>query len=274
MSVNTVSAGAARSWLFVPATRPDRFSKAAGSGTDFSIIDLGDAVAPEDKNEARANAAKWLSAESHGNTTAVRVNDVTSDYFQSDVEALEGLPGLRAVILPMASDPGVLEDLHRRLGPDVALIPQVETAAGIFRAVELASAPGVMRLAFGHLDFAVDIDAAPVPEAMAYARSALVLASRVAGIAGPIDSVTTDLDNDEAARRDASQARAIGFTGKLCIHPRQVAGVNDAMSPSAADIEWARQILSANTGGAVRVNGQMVDAPVVARAERIVARAQ
>jgi citrate lyase subunit beta/citryl-CoA lyase len=273
MSITTVNAGAARSWLFVPATRPDRFPKAASSGTDFSIIDLGDAVAPEDKADARANATKWLSDESHGRATAVRVNDVTSDYYQQDVEALAGLPGLQAVILPMASDVAVLEDLHRRLGPDVALIPQVETAAGVFRATELASAPGVVRLAFGHLDFAVDIDAAPAPEAMAYARSALVLASRVAGVAGPIDSVTTDLDNDEAARRDASQARAVGFTGKLCIHPRQVAGVNEAMSPSAADIEWAQQILAANTGGAVRVNGQMVDAPVVARAERIIARA-
>ena len=272
MSITTVNAGAARSWLFVPATRPDRFPKAADSGTDLVIIDLGDAVAPEDKAGARANAVRWLSDQRHA--AAVRVNDVSSDFYAEDVQALTGLPGLKVLILPMASDAAVLRDLHRRLGPDVALVPQVETAAGIFRAPDLASAPGVARFAFGHLDFAVDIDAAPVPEAMAYARQALVLASRVAGIAGPVDSVTTDLDDDEAASRDALQARAIGFTGKLCIHPRQVAAVNAAMSPSPEDVQWAREILAANTGGAVRVKGQMVDAPVVARAERIVARAR
>ncbi|MFJ5700005.1 HpcH/HpaI aldolase/citrate lyase family protein [Arthrobacter sp. NPDC093139] len=271
-STKTFNAESARSWLFVPATRPDRFPKAAESGTDIVILDLGDAVAPEDKADARTNAVNWLS-EGIDHAAAVRVNDVTSDHYQDDIYALTDLPRLQAVILPMASDATVLDDLHRRLGPRVALIPQVETAAGILHAADLASAPGVVRLAFGHLDFAFDIDASPEPEAMAYARSALVLASRYAGVAGPIDSVTTDLDDADAASHAAIQARSLGFTGKLCIHPRQVPAVNEAMSPSSTEVAWAQRVLAASTGGAVRVDGQMVDAPVIARAERIIVRA-
>jgi citrate lyase subunit beta/citryl-CoA lyase len=99
-----------------------------------------------------------------------------------------------------------------------------------------------------------------------------VVASRAAGIAGPVDSVTTDLDDAETTRRDAVHARALGFTAKLCIHPRQVAAVNEAMSPTGDEVAWAERVLGADTSGAVRVDGQMVDAPVVARAERIMAR--
>ena len=183
------------------------------------------------------------------------------------------MSGLRAVLLPMAESVDAVGRLRERLGPEVALVPQVETALGVVRALDLASAPGVVRLAFGHLDFAVDIDAAPEPEALLHARSTLVLASRAAGVAGPVDSVTTDLDDDGPTRADATRARSLGFTGKLCIHPRQVAAVNAAMSPTDLEVDWARRVLEAGTTGAARVDGQMVDAPVVARAERIMTRA-
>lgn len=264
---------AARSWLFVPAARPDRFDKAVASGTDLVILDLEDAVPAEGKAEARAAATAWLSG---GGSAAVRINPADSEHHDADVESLVGLAGLRAVLLPMAESVEAVARLRERLGPDVALVPQVETALGVVRAVDLARSPGVVRLAFGHLDFAVDIDAAPEPEPMLHARSALVLASRAAGVAGPVDSVTTDLDDEQATVADAARARALGFTGKLCIHPRQVAAVNAAMSPGEDEVAWARRVLEAGAdarGGAARVDGQMVDAPVVARAERIMTRA-
>ncbi len=266
----TVGAEVARSWLFVPATRPERFTKAAASGADMVVVDLEDAVPPEEKAEARSEAAAWLAGEG---TAAVRVNPVDSPHHAADLAALVGLRGLRAVLVPMADSVEALARVHQQLGPDIAVVAQVETARGLLRAVDLASAPGVVRLAFGHLDFAVDVDAAPEPEAMAYARSTLVVASRAAGVAGPVDSVTTDLDDARATQRDAARARAFGFTGKLCIHPRQVAAVNDAMSPTDAQVAWAGRVLAAGPG-AVRVDNQMVDPPVVARAERILERSR
>ncbi|VXC36247.1 HpcH/HpaI aldolase/citrate lyase family protein [Nocardioides sp. AX2bis] len=266
----TVGAETARSWLFVPATRPERFSKAAASGADMVVVDLEDAVPPGEKAAARSEAGAWLAGEGAG---AVRVNPADSPHHADDLAALAGLRGLRAVLVPMADSVDALARVHRQLGPDVAVVAQVETALGLVRAVDLASAPGVVRLAFGHLDFAFDVDAAPEPEAMAYARSTLVVASRAAGVAGPVDSVTTDLDDARATQRDAARARAFGFTGKLCIHPHQVAAVNEAMSPTDAQVAWAGRVLAAGPG-AVRVDGQMVDAPVVARAERILERSR
>lgn len=263
---------AARSWLFVPATRPERFAKAAASGADLVVVDLEDAVPAGDKEAARASAASWLGGEGQG---VVRVNPAASPHHAEDVAALTGLPGLRAVLVPMADSVEVLGGLRERLGPDVALVAQVETAAGLVRAAELAAAPGVVRLALGHLDFALDVDAAPESDTVQHARATLVVASRAAGAAAPVDSVTTDLDDDRATVRDATRARGLGFTGKLCIHPRQVAPVNEAMSPTAEEVAWAERVLAAGGGGgAVRVDGQMVDPPVVSRAERIMTRAR
>jgi citrate lyase subunit beta/citryl-CoA lyase len=262
----------ARSWLFVPGTRPERFAKAAASGADLVVVDLEDAVPVADKAVARREAADWLAADGVG---VVRVNPAGGPDHDDDVTALVGLPGLRAVLVPMADSVDALAAVHRRLGADVAVVAQVETARGLLRAPELAAAPGVVRLAFGHLDFAFDIDAAPAPEALMHARSSLVVASRAAGAAGPVDSVTTELDDEAATARDAARARVLGFTGKLCIHPRQVAAVNEAMSPTAEEVAWAERVLAAGDGaGAVRVDGQMVDPPVVSRAERVVARAR
>lgn len=261
---------AARSWLFVPGNRPDRFVKASASGADVIIVDLEDAVPAAEKASARASAATWLAS---GGSAAVRVNPAASEHHAADLAALAGLPGLVAAVLPMTSSPDDVASARRRLGERVALIPQIETAAGLLRAVELASAPGVARLAFGHLDFAFDIDAVPSRSALEHARSSLVVASRAAGVAGPVDSVTTDLDDPAVTRADALHARELGFTAKLCIHPRQVAAVNEAMSPSGEEVGWARQVLSGGSTGAVRVDGQMVDAPVLARAERVLARA-
>jgi citrate lyase subunit beta / citryl-CoA lyase len=262
---------AARSWLFVPATRPERFVKAAASGTDLVVVDLEDAVPEEHKSSAREAAAGWLS---DGGVAAVRINPAESHHHDADLAALAGQPGLRAVVVPMADSEAAMRAVHERLGGGVALVAQIETASGLVRAAGLAAAPGVVRLAFGHLDFALDVDASPEAGTVDHARSSLVVASRAAGVAGPVDSVTTELDDEQAVRRDAVRARALGFTGKLCIHPRQVAAVNEAMSPTADEVAWAEEVVAAGTSGAVRLADQMVDAPVVARAQRILGRAR
>ena len=265
-------AAVARTLLFVPGNRPERFAKAAATAADLVIVDLEDAIREENKASARDAVAQWLSADGRA---AVRVNGTKSVHYQQDVTALAGLPGLRAVVVPMADDPAALADLHQRLGRDVEIVALIETALGVVRAVELASAPGVSRLAFGHLDFAADIDSSFEDEAMLMARSSLVVASRAAGLPGPVDGATTALDDPAVSGADAARARGLGFAGKLCIHPRQVAAVNAAFSPSGEEIAWAHRIIEASTaGGAVRVDGHMVDAPVILKAEAILARAE
>ena len=262
----------ARSLLFVPGNRPERFTKAAASAADLVIVDLEDAVPEQDKQAARDAVAAWLSA---GGRAAVRVNGTKSVYYQQDVAALAGLPGLAAIVVPMADDPAALTALHQQLGAGVQIVALIETAQGIVRAVELASAPGVSRLAFGHLDFAADIDSCIEDDAMLMARSFLVIASRAAGLPGPVDGVTTALDDPAVSGADAARARALGFAGKLCIHPSQVGAVNAAFSPKVDEIAWARRIIEASTaGGVVRVDGHMVDAPVILKAQAILARAK
>jgi len=262
----------ARTLLFVPGNQPERFAKAAATAADLVIVDLEDAVPEESKATARDAVAQWLSADGQA---AVRVNGTKSVHYQRDVTALSGLPGLRAVVVPMADDPAALAVLHTLLGQDVEIVALIETALGIVRAVELASAPGVSRLAFGHLDFAADIDSSIEEEAMLMARSFLVVASRAAGLPGPVDGVTTALDDPAVSGADAARARRLGFAGKLCIHPTQVEAVNAAFSPTVDEIAWAHRIIEASTaGGVVRVDGHMVDAPVILKAQSILVRSK
>lgn len=262
-------AAAARSLLFVPGTTPVRFDKGLASAADLIILDLEDAVPEEHKGSARAAVANWLRTRGGA---AVRVNGVASPHHEEDVTALTGLPGLVALVVPMASSPEALADLHNRLGPGVEIVALVETATGLLRCADLARVPGVARLAFGNLDFAFDIDADVDGESMLLARSTLVVASRAAGLPGPVDGVTTELDDPDAARDDAARARRLGLTGKLCIHPNQLAAVNAAMSPSEDEVAWARRVVDSRAEGAVRLDGQMVDAPVILMAEWILAR--
>ncbi len=261
----------ARTMLFVPGDRPDRFAKAAASGADLVVCDLEDAVAPQQKEAARSAVSDWLGA---GGRAAVRVNSVDTEWYAADCDALSGLSGLEAVLVPKAEDPEELARLATRLG-GIPLVALVETALGLHRAVELASSPGVVRLAFGAIDFALDAGTADDDEALLYARSGLVVASRVGGLGQPVDGVTVALDDPEAAARDAVKARRLGFGGKLCIHPQQVGPVNAAFSPTAAEIEHARRLVgAAGAGAATRVDGQMVDVPVLERAQRILAQAE
>jgi len=254
-----MSAAPARSLLFVPGNRPERFAKACAAGADSVIVDLEDAVPPSDKLAARTALAGWLSP---AHPVLVRINSADSEWFRDDLD-LCGLPGVAGVVLPKAEDPHALAAIVAAGAP--AILPLIETAKGIWNGVEMARSPRVQRLVFGAIDFSFDLGISEGHEQLLYFRSQLVLMSRVAGIAAPVDGVTVDLDDPARAREDAARARALGFGGKLCIHPKQVIPVNAAFSLSSDELAWAARVVAAADpdGAAVAVDGKMVDRPVI-----------
>lgn len=239
--------------LFVPGDRRDRFEKAAGSGADAVVCDLEDAVGPDAKAAARIDVAQWLA---EAGPTTVRINAVGSPWYEQDCAALVGLPGLSAVMVPKAEDPSHLAALASELGGGIPIVALVETALGVHRAYKIAATGGVVRLAFGSIDFALDTETSVDDLALLYARSTLVVASRSAQISPPIDGVTADLDDTSAAGMAAATARRLGFGGKLCIHPGQVADVIAAFSPSEEDVAHARRVLAGVAAGATRLDGR------------------
>lgn len=254
----------ARTLLFVPGNRPERFDKAAAAGADLVVLDLEDAVAPAEKEQARAAVAAWLA---EGHAAAVRVNGADTPWHDDDVAAVAGHAA--ALVLPKA-EPG--EALTRLGAGSIPVLALVETAAGVLDARAVAATPGVRRLAFGSFDLASELGVDPADQlALTSARSQLVFASAAAGIAGPVDGVRGAVDDEEGLREEAGIARRLGFTGKLCIHPRQVGPVADVLRPSEAELAWARSVLAAAEGidGVAKVDGQMVDKPVVDRARRL-----
>ena len=260
-----------RSFLFVPGNRPERFPKACASGADVVIVDLEDAVPDGQKSFARESVAFWLSAD---RPVYVRVNGTTTAWFEEDVAAIRR-PGLAGVVLPKAEGRGPLAALAALLPDPVRILPIVETAAGVWNVLEIASSPKVERLAFGALDFQLDTGIAGEGEELLYARSRIVLASRVAGILPPLDGVTTGLDAPDALASDIRRARRLGFGGKLCIHPKQVAAINEGFLPTEREIAWAKGVLAAASSsgeGASRRDGQMIDRPVIEQAKRILER--
>lgn len=260
----------ARTWLFVPGDRSDRFVKAARSGADEVICDLEDAVAPARKGDARRAVARWLR---DGGNAWVRLNGLSTQWAEDDLAALAHLGGLRGFVVPKADDPAALDIVGRP--PDGRrLIPLIESARGVHDAVRIAEHPAVDRLAFGSVDFALDIGAHDGDDALLYARSALVLASRVAGRPAPIDGVTTTLADPDAARRDAQRASLLGFGGKLCVHPTQVGPVAAAFRPTPELVNWARSVVAVADDGANAIAGQLVDRPVIERARLLLAAAE
>jgi len=252
--------------LFVPADRPERFGKAATSGADAVIIDLEDAVAPAAREAARQRIAAALPAA----PVIIRVNAPGTPWHDGDIDLIRRL-GAVGVMLAKAEDPAAITAIAQRLkGSHRIIIPLIETALGVHRAVAIAAAAGVVQLAFGPADFRNDIGCGEAPEAMLLARSSLALASRLAGLPAPLDGPCFDFRDAEKTMQEARHARMLGFGGKLCIHPNQVTWVKDAFRPSAAEVAWARKVLAVEAGGAAaNLDGTMIDAPVVARAQRI-----
>jgi len=270
-------AALARSFLFVPGCRPDRFHKAVASGADMVVIDLEDAVPRDDKAAARAAAEEWLSRAPRIDAVGVRLNAPSTDAGRTDLAWLAHLVRRPAtLVVPKTESARELGQVHA-VAPETALMPLVESAAGHGALNEIARGPGVVRIAFGHLDFMADtgIAAGDEEHELAPMRFAIAMATASAGIAPAVDGVTARLDDDTRLARDTRRALAFGFGAKLCIHPRQVAAVHAALAPTAEQAVWARRVLDgdrAASGSAFRLDGQMVDAPVVSQARRIWAR--
>lgn len=254
-----------RSYLFVPGDRPERFAKAWDSDADAVILDLEDAVAPQDKDAARAAVAGWLSAE---RPVWVRINAGDTAAFEGDLQLI-GRPGLAGLMVPKAEAlaPALLA---AATAADCPLLALVETARGIALAQEIARTPGVARLAFGSIDFQADLGIES-EEGLLPFRSMLVLASRLAGLPPPVDGVCTALDDAAVLDADSRRSRALGFGGRLCIDPKQVGTVHAVWAPTQAEQAWARRVveaMDASGGSAVRVDGRMVDQPVLIRARQ------
>ena len=266
--------------LFVPASRPERFAKALNSGVSAVIIDLEDAVAIDEKDHARAQLAQWLQANPQ-EQVLVRINALGTPWHEQDLHLCRE-PNVLGVVVPKAEQPGDLQRMAQACGQ--ALYPIIETATGLSLVRTIANTHGVARLLFGKLDLAVDLGMdypAPAGEDDAetvflLARSELVLASRAAGLDAPIDGVYTQLDDEAGLFTYARRSARFGFAGVLLVHPKQLSAVQRAYAPTAAQIDWAQRIIAAaeqSNGAAVSLDGAMVDAPVIARARNILARA-
>lgn len=258
------------SYLFAPGHRADRFDKAAKCGTDAVILDLEDAVDPRDKPAARDAIAAWLVAmRPEPVCILVRINDATSPFFTDDLKLVSGL-GPVTVMLPKVEQATDVEVVAAALAPGSLIVPMIESGRGL-RAVEaIVSAPLVQRLAFGTWDFGVDLHLSGDPRGLMMPSATIALASRCAGIAPPIAGVTTAIYDQAVIAQDCAFARAFGFTAKLCIHPAQIGPVHASFAPSEAEREWAaRVVAAAHDGSALKVDGAMVDRPVLLRAQAI-----
>lgn len=258
-----------RSYLFVPGDRPERFDKALASGAHMTIIDLEDAVQPQRKDEARAALRGWL--ERTRQQVVVRINAAGTSWCGDDAQLLS-LPAVAGVMVPKAEDPGQISSVAALLRDRQVLLPLVETVAGHFAAAEIARVPRVTRLAFGSFDFMSDAGIRADGEELDPVRTHLVLVSRHAGIAAPIDGVTLETDDAAQIERDVARSRRWGMGGKLCIHPRQVAAVNAGFAPTLKEVEWAHRVvaaLAAENLGAVTVDGKLVDRPIELMARTI-----
>lgn len=274
------SIASARSFLFVPANRPERYAKALASGAGAVIIDLEDAVAPDAKAAARANLADGFGRLPAADRTRVlvRINAAGTPWHADDIAlvALLSELDLGGVLLPKAEAVADLVQLVACVGSGCAVLPMIESAAGLAALDVLAACAGVTRLVFGNLDFQGDLGMACGPDEaeLQPVRLALVLASRRAGLPAPVDGVTPGTSDVAQLQLDAARSRRSGFGAKLCIHPAQVAAVHAALGPTAPELDWARRVVagSAGAGGAVfTLDGRMVDAPVLRLAERTLA---
>lgn len=264
-----------RSYLFVPGNRAERFDKAVASPADAVVLDLEDAVVPDDKPRAREAVARYLAAAASDlrRRLLVRINDQSTPWFDADL-AMLAASGAVLVMLPKAERPASVSRV-RAACPGIGVLALIESARGVLNAEALAECEGVQRLAFGSIDFALELDLSGDPLGLDYAASRLALASRAAGLPAPVAGVTTEIGDASRLRADFARARAHGFGAKLCIHPLEVGVVHDALQPGAEELDWARRVVAACAAapGAVQVDGRMVDRPVLERAQRLLARA-
>jgi citrate lyase subunit beta/citryl-CoA lyase len=267
----------ARTFLFVPGNRPERFEKATRSGADAIVLDLEDAVPTADKAAARESiAAAWPTLQPLGVPLVVRINSIDRPLGQEDLRWLAQLPAPAGVMVPKAESAAALQAVHGQL-PAVPLLPLIESAAGWNVLSEIAAVAGVLRLVVGHIDFMADTGllCGDDEAELTPLRFAVAMATRLQRLAPAVDGVTVAIQDDERLRQDTRRALRLGFGAKLCIHPRQVEVVHEVLTPTAQEEDWARRVVAADAasgGAAVQIDGRMVDLPVVLQAHRLLAR--
>lgn len=271
------AAASARTFLFVPGNRPERYIKAVNSAADAVVLDLEDAVPSDQKSEARrAITGEWASLQAQKKPVVVRINGPQLDAGREDLQWLSELNFCPVVMVAKANGADTLR-LVGEVRPDAWLMPLIESAEGYARLGEIASVQNVLRLVLGHIDFMADagIQCATDQRELDPLRFSMAMQTRLHGLSSPVDGVTVDIDDDALLRADTSRALRFGFGGKLCIHPRQIEAVHAAFAPTPEDVDWAQRVLEGNRqagGAAFQLDGQMVDAPVVIQAQRILER--
>lgn len=264
-------------YLFVPGNRPERFAKALASGADRVIVDLEDAVAPADKASARSALGAWLTqlSATERARVIVRINDALSPWHAEDLAWLSS-QSLDEVMLSKCESAAQAAAVLARLAPGAQVLPLIETVRGVMGLNDIARAPQVSRLAFGSIDYLLDLDLPGPGFALDAAATAIAMASRAAELPSPVAGVTPELDA-RRVRADLLHARSLGFGAKLCIHPTQVGVVREALRPDDQTLAWASRVNVAwqttSSQGAIQVDGRMVDKPVLLRAQRILALA-
>lgn len=238
-----------RSFLFVPASRVDRFEEALESEADAVIIDLEDAVAIDAKGSARDDLCDWLEAQEKEDEDSlkriwVRINPLHSPWGHDDIDALSAFH-LAGWALPKAENPYDVEQVVNLKPKRTQLALLIESAVGLAHARLLAATKGVNRLMFGTLDFQRDLNmhCDPLETQLDSFRAELTLASRLAGLDAPVDGATPSTTDTQLIQAAVARARAFGFGAKFCIHPSQVALVNQGFLPSSQEYDWAQRVL-------------------------------
>lgn len=253
-----------RSWLLVNAAKPEDFAPGLGSEADSVIFDLEASVPDEKKDQARADVCHALNS---GMTAWVRINGIETDEWAQDLAALSETKGLRGVMLAMTEKPEQVTHTAMRLRAGTPVIALLESALGIENATQVALAPGTFRLAFGTNDFRKDTGVSDDPIALAYARSKLVVASRVGKLPGAIDGPAGAGDDVDTVLESCRVTQMMGMTGKLCLNRDQTDTVNAGLSPSPDELDWAKELLDAHAAGASVGDGSYL--PRLARAQKI-----
>lgn len=269
------------SLLFTPGTRPERFEKTPASGADGIIIDWEDAVPAPEKDRVRAGTIAWLAQRGRVGlppfVTAVRVNDLRSAHGRADLDALNAAAlRLDAVVLPKVESAAEVHEAGRKLFGAPRLVCLIETVLGVRHAAEIAAAsPQVAALAFGGFDLSAETGGEPTWDALLWPRTQVVHAAAAAGVLA-LDQPFIELENEAGLAEECARVRALGFAGKLAVHPRQCAAIKAAFQPPPAQVERAQRIVAAFAaaqGNVAAIDGQMIDVPMYRSAQRVLARA-
>jgi len=249
-----------RSVLFVPGDRPERFDKAMMAGADVIVIDLEDAVLPENKDKARECVRAWNQ---RPECVMIRSNSADTPWFEDDLKMLRDA-GFHSMMLPKTQTQAELNDVVRTCSSAMNVYALIETVKGAVAQREIAAHPSVRRLIFGSVDFSKDSGILDESGWLPI-RVEMVIASRLAGLHAPIDGTLLSWDDPAYLQREASKSRGMGFAGRLCIHPKQVHSINVGMLPSEEELAWANRVVStfdSSTLGAIVVDNKLVDKPV------------